>query len=90
MRIPPKGPPIPVYLRKALESNPANNTLRFKIAYQFDFHLRKPYDALPWYRDFLKNMVPGSETESGNPQQKSYGEYARNRVGEISGKKVVK
>ncbi|HPS62075.1 MAG TPA: tetratricopeptide repeat protein [Bacteroidales bacterium] len=42
-----------VLLRKALEADPGNNTLRFRIAYQYDYHLRKPFEALPWYREFL-------------------------------------
>lgn len=76
-----------IFLRKALEANPANNTLRFKIAYQYDYHLHKPYVALPWYQEFLKNIVPGSELKMNLPQQVSYSEYARNRVKEIKGKK---
>ena len=34
-------------LKKALEANPGNNALRFKIAYQYDFYLWKPYEGLP-------------------------------------------
>lgn len=76
-----------IYLLKALESNPANNTLRFKIAYQYDYHLRKPYVALPWYREFMRNYIPGSESKPSLPQQVSYSDYARNRILEIAGKK---
>jgi tetratricopeptide (TPR) repeat protein len=74
-----------VFLQKALESNPENNTLRFKIAYQYDFHLRKPYEALPYYREFLKNDVPETQSAEKPPQQVSYGDYAKNRVMEIAG-----
>ncbi len=76
-----------IYLKKALETNPSKNTLRFKLAYQYDFHLRKPYEALPWYREFLRNMEAGNEPEIDLPQQMSYGDYAKNRVKEIQGKK---
>ena len=74
-----------VILQKALESNPGNNTLRFKIAYQYDFFLRKHYDALPWYREFLKNVIPGSQSVENLPQQVSYSDYAKNRISEIAG-----
>jgi len=76
-----------VLLTKALEAYPENNTLRFKIAYQYDFHLRKPYEALPYYREFLKNVVPGQDFVKNLPQQVSYSDYAKNRIREISGKK---
>ncbi len=76
-----------ILLQKALESKPENNTLRFKIAYQYDFYLRKPYEALPWYREFLKNVVPGSQTTENLPQQVSYSDYANNRIKEIAGTK---
>jgi tetratricopeptide (TPR) repeat protein len=74
-------------LTKALEINPGNNTIRFKIAYQYDFYLRKPYEGLPWYREFLKNENPAAETVSNLPQQVSYTDYAKNRIKEITGKK---
>ena len=74
-------------LQKALEANPENNTLRFKIAYQYDFHLQRPYDGLQYYREFLKNVVPDSKTIDNLPQQVSYNDYAKNRIKEITGKK---
>lgn len=76
-----------VFLLKALEANPENNTIRFKIAYQYDFHLRRPYDGLPYYREFLKNDVPGNSTAEKLPQQVSYSDYAKNRIREITGTK---
>ena len=76
-----------ILLLKALEAKPENNTLRFKIAYQYDFYLRKPYEALPWYREFLKNVIPGSQTTENLPQQVSYSDYANNRIKEIAGTK---
>jgi tetratricopeptide (TPR) repeat protein len=74
-----------VILQKALASNPGNNNLRFKIAYQYDFYLRKPYDALPYYREFLKNDVPGKDSGIRLPQQVPYSDYAKNRIREIAG-----
>ena len=84
------------FLKKALEMNPANNILRFKIAYQYDYHLRKPYEGLPWYREFLKNAPPQTSTNP-NPEQLvfnvdleqliSYSDYAKNRIREIAGHK---
>ncbi len=74
-------------MKKALEANPENSTLRFKIAYQYDFYLRKPYIALPLYREFLKNDVPGLKTVENLPQEVSYSDYAKNRIREIDGTK---
>jgi tetratricopeptide (TPR) repeat protein len=74
-----------VLLQKALEADPENNTLRFKIAYQFDYHLRKPYEGLPWYREFLKNAPQQTESKPLLPQMVSYSDYAKNRIREISG-----
>ncbi len=76
-----------VLMKKALEANPENSTLRFKIAYQYDFYLRKPYIALPLYREFLKNDVPGLKTVENLPQEVSYSDYAKNRIREIDGTK---
>jgi tetratricopeptide (TPR) repeat protein len=74
-----------VLLKKGLEANPDNNTLRFKIAYQYDYHLRKPYEGLPYYREFLKNDSPGQNSVEKLPQQVSYSDYSKNRIKEISG-----
>jgi tetratricopeptide (TPR) repeat protein len=74
-----------VLLQKALEADPENNTLRFKIAYQFDYHLRKPYEGLPWYREFLKNAPQQTESKPLLPQLVSYRDYAKNRIREIAG-----
>jgi len=76
-----------VLLKKALEANPENNTLRFKIAYQYDYHLRRPYDALPYYREFVKYAEPASDSGVNLPQQVSYNDYANNRIREITGKR---
>ncbi|MCX6303984.1 MAG: tetratricopeptide repeat protein [Bacteroidetes bacterium] len=78
------------FLQKALEANPQNNNLRFKIAYQYDFHLRMPYDGLPYYREFLKNADPGGQAVANVPQQVSYSDYARKRISEIAGAKKKK
>jgi tetratricopeptide (TPR) repeat protein len=75
-----------VLFRKALELNPVNNVLRFKIAYQYDFHLRRPFDALPWYREFLRKAEPVADDDIKLPQHLSYSDYAKNRIREISGK----
>ncbi|MFZ4520538.1 MAG: tetratricopeptide repeat protein [Bacteroidales bacterium] len=76
-----------IFLKKALEANPENNTLRFKIAYEFDFHLRQPYEGLPYYRDFLKNLSAEKEVTLNLPQMVSYSDYAKNRIREIAGVK---
>ncbi len=75
------------YLKKAFEVNPENNRLRFKLAYQIDYYLRKPYEALPWYRAFLKNLDAEAEEKSLLPQHVSYADYTKKRIREITGKK---
>lgn len=76
-----------VFLKKALEADPQKNTLRFKLAYQLDYYLRKPYEALPWYREFLKNHHTETEEKSLLPQHVSYADYTKKRIREITGKK---
>lgn len=89
-----------VLLQKALETNPRNNTLRFKIAYQYDFYLRKPNQALSHYREYLRNAELLHESKASLPSQFSmvsqtdsgeyiftYGDYAKNRIEEITGTK---
>jgi tetratricopeptide (TPR) repeat protein len=85
-----------IFLQKALQTNPENNTLRFKIAYQYDYFLHKPYEALPWYKGFLKHLEPGPEhgpleaiygkpiLKSGIPEiSVSLPEYTKNRIKQI-------
>ncbi len=73
-----------ILLKRAYEGSPQNNTLAFKIAYQYDYHLRNPKEALPYYQIFIRDMKKSEESVSNNPQQVSYSEYARNRIKEIS------
>jgi tetratricopeptide (TPR) repeat protein len=74
-----------IFLEKALEASPENNTIRFKIAYQYDYHLKKPYDGLPYYREFLRNDIPGTKAIENLPQHILYSDYAKNRIKEITG-----
>ena len=89
-----------VLFQKALEANPRNNTLRFKIAYQYDFYLHKPNEALPYYREYLKiaellkesgaimpTPVAGVAQNENGDFAYSYGDYAKNRIEKISGAK---
>jgi tetratricopeptide (TPR) repeat protein len=86
-----------VLLQKALEVNPQNDITLFKIAYQYDYYLRKPNKALPYYKEFLKNLPPQPEHDPreafyGKAVVKngireinvSYSDYAKNRIMEIS------
>jgi len=79
-----------VFLKKALESDPGNNTLRFKLAYQYDYHLRKPFDGLPWYREFLNNAAATESREDLQPQHLLRTDYAERRIREITGRRVNK
>jgi tetratricopeptide (TPR) repeat protein len=81
-------------LKKALEADPGTNITRFKIAYQYDYYLHKPFDALPWYREFMKNEPPTIEPKllytdpyasihtktSKTEITESFFEYAKKRV----------
>jgi tetratricopeptide (TPR) repeat protein len=73
-----------ILLKKALEANPENNIFRFKIAYQYDFFLHKPYEGLPWYREFLKTAAAGNTIQFDKERQISYSDYAKNRIKEIT------
>lgn len=71
-------------LLKARDEHPENNILRFKIAYQYDYYLRKPFDALPWYREFLKNESTEVASASAVPLHVSRSDYSRKRIREIA------
>jgi len=73
-----------VILQKARKLLPAFNKLNFKIAYQYDYYLRNPWEALGYYKEFLSRNKENGEEMSDVPLQMSYAEYARNRVGEIN------
>jgi tetratricopeptide (TPR) repeat protein len=75
-----------IILKSAYEDNPENATLAFKIAYQYDYYLRKPSDALPYYNEFLMKCPESEKTEVNSPLQRSYYEYTINRVKDINGK----
>ena len=93
-----------LFLNKALEKNPDNNTLRFKLAYQYDYYLHKPFQALPWYKEFLKKYPPEPELDPANSIYNNhavvknsiseikgtYLDYAKNRIIEIVGQKNSK
>lgn len=73
-----------ILLKNAYEESPENNNLAFKIAYQYDYYLRKPKEALPYYKIFIRDITEPGEVVSDNPLEVSYSEYARNRIKEIS------
>ena len=70
-------------LLKAHNTAPQDPSIVFKIAYQYDYYLRKPAKALPFYEEFMK--IKGKDTESAQnlPQVMSYSVYARNRIREL-------
>ena len=73
-------------LKKAYAEYPENFTLAFKIAYQYDFFLRKPFLALPYYNEFLKKCPESEKIIDSVEHRKSYFSYAVNRVKQIKGK----
>lgn len=78
-----------VLLIRASETNAGNPTILFKIAYQLDFHLRRPYEALPWYRRFAdqNRSRPPQSNDDTEILQRSFEDYASDRIREIGGKK---
>ena len=85
-------------LKMALQLDPGNSYLQFKIACQYDYYLHKPYKALPYYREFLKNAPPHAEdsdkryritpVKNGIPEIKgSCNDYAKKRIIQIVGTK---
>ena len=87
-----------VLLQMALQLDPGNSYLQFKIAYQYDYYLHKPYKALPFYSEFLKYAPPHAEGEhekyritpvkNGIPEiMGSCNDYAKKRIAVITGKR---
>ena len=73
-------------LKSAYGANPDYPALAFKIAYQYDYYLRKPFKALPYYNEFLKKCPEAEKAGVNLVQRRSYYEYTVNRVKEINGK----
>jgi tetratricopeptide (TPR) repeat protein len=72
-------------LLKAHESFPGNSDILFKIAYHFDYDLREPVKAEPWYREFMAIAQP-QEVDSLVPQTVSKYDYVKNRLQQIAPK----
>ena len=72
-------------LKSAYEANPDYPTLAFKIAYQYDYYLRKPFDALPYYNEFLKKCPESAKSEADMPLQRTYYEYVVSRIKQLKG-----
>jgi hypothetical protein len=72
-------------LLKAHESFPGNTDILFKIAYHFDYDLREPVKAVPWYREFMAIAQP-QEVDSLVPQTVSKYDYVKNRLQQIAPK----
>lgn len=70
-------------LLKAQFTDPEDPVLMFKIAYQYDYYLRKPMTALPYYKKFMKMKGAGAEAAGSNPQVMTYRQYAINRIKEL-------
>jgi tetratricopeptide (TPR) repeat protein len=73
-------------LKSAYESNPKSATLAFHIAYQYDYHLRKPFQALHFYNEFLEKNKESEKAAPDLPQHISFYEFSINRVKEIKKK----
>lgn len=78
-----------VLLQRALDSYPEGSLLIFKMAYQYDYFLRRPQDALPWYREFLLRNSDQQARLFNQPFQISYTDFATRRIEEISRKNAV-
>ena len=57
-------------LLRAREDSPGNVQYLFRIAYQYDYYLNQPTEALSYYREFLQ-MTKCPETEAALPLQQS-------------------
>jgi tetratricopeptide (TPR) repeat protein len=58
---------------KALEVNPKDTMLLYKIAWQYDFELKQPENSLSYYRKFLKTR---QLSDSSQPEKKIKDEYS--------------
>ena len=70
-------------LLKAQFTDPEDPVIMFKIAYQYDYYLRKPMTALPYYKKFMKMKGTDAESAGSNPQVMTYRQYAINRIKEL-------
>jgi len=70
-------------LLKAHSTDPKDPAIVFKIAYQYDYYLRKPAKALPYYEEFMKMKGTDSGSAQNLPQVMTYSVYARNRINEL-------
>jgi len=76
-------------LEKARCIYPENNRLLFRIAYQWDYYLKNPVNALTYYERFLKNKSNETEGYTGGATI-SFEDFARNRISEIKKKNSQK
>jgi tetratricopeptide (TPR) repeat protein len=73
-------------LKSAYKANPDYPVLAFNIAYQYDYYLQSPSEALPYYKEFLNKCPESEKSEVSSPLHRSYYEYSLNRVKEIKDK----
>ncbi len=71
-------------LIRAHEADPGDSIIVFKIAYQYDYYLRKPAEALPYYEKFVEMKGAEAGPATNLPQTVSYRDYAVNRINELS------
>lgn len=87
------------YYKLSLKYNPENHLATFRIAYLYDRELNKPSEALPYYRDFIKNSDSGGmagfipepnitgSTVNSLQMTMSYQDFAKERVAAITRRK---
>ncbi|MEI6681046.1 MAG: tetratricopeptide repeat protein [Bacteroidota bacterium] len=71
-----------VILKMAHDNDPANDLFLFRIAYQYDYFLNQPKEALAWYREYLHSfkdaagdkLTPPPQVRAGtNPSERENG-----------------
>jgi len=72
-----------VLFKKALEASPDNHSLLFKIAYQYDFYLKRPFDAYKYYKKYVQNTSRPVSNETDETLSMSYFDYAINRINQL-------
>ena len=66
-------------LKMARDNDPANDLFLFRIAYQYDYFLNQPKEALAWYREYLHSFKDTAGDNLNPPMQDRAGTTSTER-----------
>ncbi len=56
-----------IILKRAREQDPGNDLFLFRIAYQYDYFLNQPKEALAWYQEYLHSFKDAPDEKLNQP-----------------------